>query len=322
MMLAETLLIRSAPMWVRVTSSLVRRLPAARYRAIRAMSGFDTEPFIGALPRSAGGLRFVCDLRDVIARDVCFTGMYEPQETSLVNAILRPGDTFVDVGANWGYFTLLGAHAVGWGGRVISLEPDPRLFAMLRAHVDLNDLDQVTCLPIAAAAESGELTLSGFAEDDGNFGLSRVMASRADAAAAFVVNADTLDSTLAAAGVDQVTLLKMDIEGFEAKALRGLDGMLGEQRVEHLIVELHPAYLREHGDDSQALVRRVLDFGYTAWAIDHSPAATRRAAYSRGDQTMLLRAMHAADALDRWPHVLFARPRSRVHATIEAGAQI
>ena len=61
------------------------------------------------LPWDAGGYWFECDPRDAIAREVCFTGRYEPQETALVRTILRPGMSFVDVGANWGYFTLLAA---------------------------------------------------------------------------------------------------------------------------------------------------------------------------------------------------------------------
>ena len=84
------------------------------------------------MPREVGGFTFECDLRDAISREVCFTGRYEPLETLLVQSTLRPGMTFVDVGANWGYFTLVASHLVGSSGLVVSLEPDPRLFQFFK----------------------------------------------------------------------------------------------------------------------------------------------------------------------------------------------
>src|SRR5437867_7825119 len=144
-------------------------------------------------PQALGGWGFRCDLRDSIAREVCFTGRYEPQETALVRAILRPGMTFLDVGANWGYFTLAAAHLVGETGRVVSLEPDPRLFAVLRANLADNRLGHVVALPVAAAEQPGWLTLAGYDEEDGNFGLSRLVTRAATGARAFRVAARPLD---------------------------------------------------------------------------------------------------------------------------------
>ena len=54
------------------------------------------------MPADFGACCFQCDLRDGIMREVCLTGRYEPQETALLQQILQPGMTFVDVGANWG----------------------------------------------------------------------------------------------------------------------------------------------------------------------------------------------------------------------------
>src|SRR5262245_56723365 len=121
----------SAPPWVRLAARVIRRLPAGRYRAMNQIHRLSQSAFWMRSPKRLGGWSFQCDLRDSIAREVCFTGRYEPQETALVQAILKPGMSFVDVGANWGYFTLLAAHKVGVKGRVVSLEPDPRLFPVL-----------------------------------------------------------------------------------------------------------------------------------------------------------------------------------------------
>ena len=107
------------------------------------------------MPAWAGAYRYACDLRDGIAREVFFTHGYAPQETALVRALLRPGHTFVDVGANWGYFTLLGAHLVGPHGRVVAFEPDPRLFRTLAWNLRANALSRVRALPLAAADRAG-----------------------------------------------------------------------------------------------------------------------------------------------------------------------
>src|SRR6266566_1848196 len=138
-----------APCWVRLSAALIRHLPAGRYRTMQKLPR-PCSAFLMHLPEEVGGYSFRCDLRDTISREVCFTGRYEPQETALGRSTWRPGMSFVDVGANWGYFTLLAASLVGTNGRVLSLEPDPRLFSILRDNIVRSGLNQVTALQLAA----------------------------------------------------------------------------------------------------------------------------------------------------------------------------
>ena len=108
------------PFWVSASASVIRRLPAGRYQLADALARFAGEPFLAYLPADLGGWSFVCDLRDTISREACFTGRYEPQETQIAQRLLAPGMVVVDVGANWGYFTLVVAHLVGGSGAVIA----------------------------------------------------------------------------------------------------------------------------------------------------------------------------------------------------------
>ena len=108
-----------APAWVRLMAKVIPKLPAGRYKAIHRLCRRPPSAFLMYMPEEMGGYAFHCDLRDGISREVCFTGYYEPQETALVRSILRPGMSFVDVGANWGYYTLLAANLVGSKGRVL-----------------------------------------------------------------------------------------------------------------------------------------------------------------------------------------------------------
>jgi FkbM family methyltransferase len=304
--------VRDTPLTVRLAQAVIPRLPLARYRLARAVGRLHRTPFRAAMPERVGGLTFQCDLRDAIARDVCFTGLYEPQETALVTLILAPGMTFVDVGAHWGYFTLMAAARVGLAGRVISLEPDPRSFARLRSNVEHNRLSRVHVLPVAAADVEATVSLRGYEEGAENCGVSRVVAEVRATGPAFQVAARPLDDIARELGVDRVDLMKMDVEGGEATAISGMRGLLAARSVRRLLLELHPQALAEGGltlEDVYGPLRRA---GYQGFTIDHSPATTRRLAYGRrGDGRSLLTPVVPGQPLDAWPHQLWLAPGSR-----------
>lgn len=301
--------LRPAPAWVRLAATVIRRLPAGRYRAIHRLCRRPPPAFLMRLPDEIGGSGFYCDLRDTISREVCFTGQYEPQETALVRSILRPGMTFVDVGANWGYFTLLAASLVGPAGCVLSLEPDPRLYPMLQDNVGRGALRQVVVSQLAAGHEAGTSTLAGYSENGGNFGVSRIVANSDGEECVFQVRSDSLDRILKQHEFSSIDLMKMDIEGAEAFAIAGLEDSLAEKRVKRLLLELHPVELAEHGSAVSVIVQKLQSAGYTGWTIDHSPAATRRAAYNKAmNIKTLLRPVVPSDKHDAWPHQLWLAP--------------
>jgi FkbM family methyltransferase len=317
------------PLWLRLGAAVVRRLPVGRYRAFNLLCRRPPPPFATRTPADLGGFEYSCDLRDSISREVFFTGLYEPQETGLVRRLLEPAMTFVDVGANWGFFTLLAAARVGPSGRVVSLEPDPRLFPVLESNVVRNGLSQVTVRRAAAAAEPGELVLDGFDAAGGNFGVSRLAGADASSEpttgkngnapgpSRFRVAAVRLDETLDACGLGAVDLLKMDIEGAECLALRGLGAGLRSGRVRRLLLELHPAGIAALGGTVEATVEPLLAAGFHGWVVDHSAATTRRLAYTRRDAIgdAALATLRPLDVsrlsgagLDAWPHVLWHAP--------------
>ena len=299
----------SAPGWVRLAATLVAHLPAGRYRAMNRVCRRPPSAFLMRLPEELGGYVFKCDLRDSIAREVCFTGRYEPQETALIRAILRPGMTFVDVGANWGYFTLLAGHLVGKSGRIVSLEPDPRIFPILEGNVRRNELSQVTTLQVAAADRPGTLTLAGYDERGDNWGLSRLVERASLSATTFQVSARPLDAILDEHGADQVDLLKMDIEGAEELALRGMSVGLARHRHRRILLEVHPTILAERGRTARDVLELLTETGYVGWWIDHSLVGTRRVAYTRSpDPRHLLQPLCVAAPLDAWPHMLWLSP--------------
>lgn len=298
---------RAAPRWLRGVRWLVGALPFGRYRLVHALGRVSIPPFVAEISSPAGRVSFLCDLRDGISREVFLTGQYEPQETAILLSLIRPGSTFVDVGANWGYYTLLAARRVGPAGRVIAVEPDPRMFAVLDANVRRNGFDWVTASRVAALDQPGEATLLGFDETAGNFGTSTVGGAddRHDVPRYRVATAP-LDAILAEARVDTVHVMKVDVEGAEVAVLRGLAQHLARASVDRLLLELHPTLLAAAGyrvEDATALLHQ---YGYRGWRIDHSPAVARAAYYGHRQARCWIRPL--GEEHDPWPHQLWVRP--------------
>lgn len=300
--------VQDTPWWVDPAARIIQRLPAGRYRVMNWIGRRGGDPFWARMPADFGALCFQCDLRDGIMREVCLTGRYEPQETALLQQILQPGMTFVDVGANWGYFTLCAAHLVGRTGRVLSIEVDPRACRTLKASVARNNLHSVTVLEMAASDGPGVLRLheyEGRANESGNFGLIDAAAGGSPRRE-YEVTASPIDDVLDRAGIEHVDLLKMDIEGAEGRALAGLQRALADRRIKFLILEMHPEYLRNQGTSAEQIVADLRAYGYRAWKIDHSASAHRRIASGRMDITSVLTPLAETRDLGSWPHLLWA----------------
>lgn len=292
--------LRPAPTWLKLTAAMIRWLPDGQYRAMRWVSRCVRGPFLATMPSELGGGAYRCDLRDGVTMDAFFQLRYEPHETAIVLDVLRPGDTFIDVGANWGYFTIIASHRVGPRGRVLSFEPDPRLHAVLDANVRGNGFSQTRVLPIAASDREATLSLAGFDEKLNNFGVSRLASDNAAAERMYSVQSRRLDDVLDEQGIPSVAILKMDIEGAEGMALRGLERSLASRRVQRLLLEVHPGLLEEHGDSPASVMKHLADIGYTGWTIPSD--------VTQGGQPTRLIALDPSAPLGLWPHQLWTAP--------------
>jgi FkbM family methyltransferase len=182
-------------------------------------------------------------LRDLLNKALFLYGTFEISETRVVQAFLRSGMTFVDVGANIGYYSLVAARLVGPTGCVHSFEPNAEVRHRLEHNIRLNSYDNAVVHAEAMAGHTGEVTFYLSTVEE-NSGISSIVPG-AGLGSAQVVPSVTLDDFVLGLPGRRVDLLKMDIEGAELSVIEG------GQRV--LASEEAPALLFESFDVSQLL---------------------------------------------------------------------
>ncbi len=176
---------------------------------------------------------------------------YEPEMGETLRRYLRPGGTFVDIGANEGFFTVQAAKIVGPAGRVLAVEPQGRLQEVIRKNLELNGLKNVTLVRSAVSDRPGEAELHiSPSTNTGSTGLSQSTRYRVPHEA---VPVNTLEAILERAGIQVVDLMKMDIEGFEYEAITGAEKLFRDKRVKALALETHPELMRARGRQPERL---------------------------------------------------------------------
>jgi FkbM family methyltransferase len=268
-----------APLWANVVAGITRRLPIGKSRAIEFLCRGSSKRFLGRMSRQLGGYSFDCCLRDWLAREVFFGGCAAAPEIAFIRAVLRPGMSFVDVGANWGLCTLAAAHFVGNSGKVTAIEADPRIFAKLESNVRRNNLQQVLLFDIAIADRESTLSLAAHDQAGDNWGISKLVEHSSTDQLTFKVSSRKLDSLLNEASLDNIDLLKIDVEGAEDMVLNGMADGLTRQRYRRILLELHPMELGERGRTVYEIADTLIAKGYKGYALDYSPAAKRKAYY-------------------------------------------
>lgn len=166
-------------------------------------------------------------------RGTFFLGRYQELELKLViQGVLREGDQFVDGGANIGLLSLLAASIVGDEGRVVAFEPNPDVSFRFIEHVELNGLKQIELHACGLSDENGELTfriLDGGSESGTLAALAeeQMSAVTTEQIASVRRGDELLVGTLSP---DRRTFIKLDVEGYETQAIKGLLGVIEKYR--------------------------------------------------------------------------------------------
>lgn len=215
-------------------------------------------PRQGRREASIFNLRMELDLSDSIQRNI-YLGTYEPGETQEVRRWLKPGMTFVDAGANVGYFTALAATCVGPTGRLFSCEPQPDSFRRLTAMLERNALSQVRAFPWGLSSDEGEVSLYLAPEAGGDQNATMVPHA---GARTITVQVRTLDACAREWAVERIDLLKIDVEGHEPKVFRGAAQLLAERRIRAILCEFNDFWLTRAGSSAAELYAELRRFGF------------------------------------------------------------
>lgn len=162
----------------------------------------------------------------------CWLGSYEYDKQKLFTQHISPGSVVFDIGAHVGFYTLLASTLAGRGGTVIAFEPMPGNLIYLRGHLLLNDVENANVIDAAVSDAEGRVWF----KKDANSSMGAVV-STGD----FEVRAVSLDMLISRGEIPIPSLIKMDIEGGEYRALLG---------ARTLLTEHHPVILlATHGQD-------------------------------------------------------------------------
>jgi FkbM family methyltransferase len=154
-----------------------------------------------------------------------YTGAYERGTLEVMRAILRPGDCYVDAGANIGTMALWAAKLVGPSGGVYCFEPEPEVYAVLAHNIALNKLEHVHAFNCALGSNAGTATI--YRAPRQNRG-SATLSTGGVSALGSEVRVLTLDEVVASERIGPIRLLKVDVEGWELEVLKGAANLLAD----------------------------------------------------------------------------------------------
>jgi FkbM family methyltransferase len=233
-----------------------------------------THQLVGALGQPL--LTHLSEHDPVVSGEIQRAGVWETAETWVLLALARPGMTFVDAGANLGYYSTLLSRSLGPAGRVFAFEPEPRNQQLLNANVLLNRrLDSSAALvEVRDEAVSDSVGTAWLNLFDHNLGAHSLVCGGPEAIRAVPVSTTTLDSLrfppsgALAAPIDRpIDVIKADIQGSEAALLRGAERTLERDRP-ILCLEFEPAVSGEEA--CVGMVRWLCNHGYQSFRLFHA----------------------------------------------------
>ena len=239
--------------------NLISALRPVRFRGkYRLMTRFA--PKDGVRSADIFGYRMDLDLADWIQRNM-YLGSYEQPQTSRILSHLRPGMTFVDVGANVGYYSAMASSIVGASGRVIAYDPNPYSFDRLSRWIQANKAKNITPVCVALGGEEGSLT-THFAEADNHTASLVPELLPSETREKTVVTVKTLDSEADRLGIRHIDVMKIDVDGFESEVFKGSAKLFEEGRIGAILCEFNVHWLGEVGSSSEQLEKFFVSRGF------------------------------------------------------------
>ncbi|MET8687253.1 FkbM family methyltransferase [Streptomyces sp. NPDC004732] len=229
------------------------------------------------------GHRFAVDTQDLIQRYVYLFGAWEPHMTRWLRGRLGAGDVFVDVGANVGYFAVLGAGLVGPQGRVVAIEASPTFHDRVLRNAELNGYANIRA--VNAAVSDSHKRVTFILASSNNMGANSIVPYDGPAESTFESEASPLPELLEPDELAEARVIKIDVEGAEGGVVRGLAPALDRLREDvEIAVEVTPDRMEQLGDSAEELMKTMREAGFHAYRLVNQyapetyPGAIRRPA--------------------------------------------
>jgi FkbM family methyltransferase len=236
-----------------------------------------------ALTYIRSGQKVFVDTRSVdIGTHLLLGGLWEPNYATAFCNLLKPGDVVLDIGANHGFYSIIAAPRIAPNGHIYAFEPSKNFYDLIKASVSVNGLgDVISVENLALGDADGEVVLQfdPHWSGGGNIGGSRP--GDADPAVAAGLESErvkcvALDNYLGDK-LARVDVIKMDIEGAEGIALKGMAKIIDRSRDLKMMLEFCPTMMSRFDCDANFVVQFLSSRDFMCWTInDDSTLAPAR----------------------------------------------
>lgn len=248
------------------TSRLPHHLYASRQELESVSRGLSERVYLGSdmmLARILGCYKMYVDTRDAsMSPHFALDGFWESWITVAIARAVSDGMYCVDVGANHGYYALVLAHAVGPGGRVLAVEPNPRLASLLRTTLEINGFGECAHV-VEAALSDADGDLAELRVPTGHLGRASIVGAVNDDDSVVAVLTATLDSLTK--DWPRVDFVKVDAEGAEEAIWAGMQRVIAENPQLTIALEVNAARYR----DPEEFLARIETAGFRLSEIDY-----------------------------------------------------
>ncbi len=199
------------------------------------------------------------DLTDEgVCEPIYYTGKYEVKVTDYFRKTIKPGMTVMDIGANIGYYTLLFSNLVGPNGKVFAFEADPINFSFLKKSVEMNKINNIEIVQKAVSDRAGNISLFvGNNYTGASGGHSIVVDNTSGSGESINVEAISIDSYFENKSNKKIDFIKIDIEGAEPLAIKGMTEMINLNHRLGMLTEILP-YALEHSSNGYSNYLKML----------------------------------------------------------------
>ena len=217
------------------------------------------------------------DRSDPVVSGALTLRVFEPSELAFFQKYCRGNMTFVDIGANVGLYTALALHQLDATDQIVAFEPHPQTYTFLQKNIAANQTRLSTCphvdaLNLAAAPNRGNQELRLNPENRGDNRLYQgTYQGKLEQWDVLPVEGRPVDEVLAELGIDEVNFVKIDIQGYEQKAISGFRKTLTRSPNIILMSEFWPKGLKEAGGSAIEYLQLLTDVGFTLYELKEKP---------------------------------------------------